>query len=119
MLTKSQIHKIIPVLKEAVMRPLTMKVKGHPRPFYASFIVRDHEWFNTWASSGSVFRKRSDHTRDVYCDIRVGSYRDDQTSEGGLYDNGDELDSFHHIRVPIDDKCFNGVKLALWRLSEA
>ncbi len=81
--------------------------------------MRDINWFNTWASSGSMYRDRSDHTRNVYCDIRVGSYRYDQTSDGGLYDNDDELESRTFSKVPIDDKCFDGLRIALWKLSEA
>jgi TldD protein len=119
MLSKNQINSVIPILKEAAQRALTMKVRGYPKPFFCSFLMRDQEWFNTWASSGSSFRKRSDHTRDVYCDLRVGSYRDDQTTQGGLNDNDEELDSFQQIRLPIDDTCFNGMKLSLWRLSES
>lgn len=119
MLTKTQIDRIIPVLEEAVYRPLEMKVRRFPRPYYSSFLLRDVYWFNTWASSGSTFRKREDRSRDVYCDIRVGSYRHDQTSDGGLFDNDEESESFQHIRIPIDDKCLNGLKLVLWRLTEA
>jgi len=98
---------------------LRMKVPGYPRPFFCSFLLRDIHWFNTWASSGSTYRRRSDHTRNVYCDLRVGSYRYDQTTDGGLYDNDEEVESYSHITVPIDDKNYAGLRIGLWRLSEA
>ena len=96
-----------------------MKVKGFPKPYYCAFLLRDISWFNTWASSGSIYRKRSDHTRNVNCDIRVGSYKYDQVTDGGLYDNDDEVESYAHIKVPIDDRHHAGLRFALWRLSES
>jgi hypothetical protein len=105
MLHKRIIDRIIPILKKDARRALTMRVKGFPRPYYCSFLLRDIRWFNTWASSGSTYRKRSDHTRNVYCDLRLGSYRCDQTIEGGLRDNDEELDSVAHVTVPIELAC--------------
>ena len=119
MLRKRIVDRIIPILKKDVRRALSMKVKGFPRPYYCSFLLRDIRWFNTWASSGSTYRKRSDHTRNVYCDLRLGSYRCDQTTEGGLNDNDEDLDSASHVTVPIDDHDLSGMRVSLWRLSEA
>lgn len=95
-----------------------MEVRGFPRPYYCSLLLRDLDWFNTWSGSGSVYRRRSGNTRNVYCDIRVGSYRYDQTRDGGLNDNDEELESVSHVTVPIDDQNYDGLKLALWRLVE-
>ncbi len=119
MLQRAGVEKIIPLLRHACRRALRMKVSGFPRPYYSSFLLRDINWFNTWASAGSTYRKRSDHTRNVFCDIRVGSYRYDQTSNGGLLDNDEDLESMNHITAPIDDRVHDGLRLALWRLSEA
>jgi predicted Zn-dependent protease len=119
MLKRSAIDKIIPILKKDCKRTLRMKLPGFPKPYYASFLLRDIEWFNTWASSGSTYRNASDHSRNVYCDLRVGSYRYDQTTNGGLFDFDDELDSYNHIKVPIDDKNLEGLRVSLWKLSEA
>lgn len=118
MLQRSTIHKIIPVLRRHARRALRMRVEGFPRPCFASFLLRDTNWFNTWASSGSMYRRRSDRNRNVYCDIRVGSYRYDQTSNGGLRDNDEELESYTHVTVPVDDKSYDGLNIGLWRLSE-
>ena len=119
MLKKATIDRIIPILRKDARRALKMKVKGFPKPYFCSFLLRDINWFNTWASSGSMYRRRSDHTRNVYCDIRVGSYRYDQTTDGGLNDNDEEVESYSHVTVPIDDKHYEGLRIALWRLSEA
>ena len=119
MLQKSQIQSIVSILKKDSQRALLMKLAGFPRPYYCAFLLRDIEWFNTWASSGSIYRRRADHTRNVNCDLRVGSYRYDQVSQGGLRDNDEELESVNHCKVPIDDNWHAGLRLALWRLSEA
>ncbi|NLF25852.1 MAG: hypothetical protein GX589_09390 [Deltaproteobacteria bacterium] len=119
MLDRTTINKIVPILRRDARRALRMRVRGFPRPYYVAFVLRDLHWFNTWASSGSTYRRRSDHTRNVYCDLRVNSYRNDQTSEGGLNDNDEERESSSHVQVPIDDKCCTGLRLSLWRLSES
>lgn len=94
-------------------------MNGFPKPYFCSFLLKDTKWFNTWASSGSMYRRRSDHTRNVYCDLRVGSYRYDQVTDGGLFDNDDERESYSHITVPIDDRDHGGLRIGLWKLSEA
>ncbi len=119
MLPKRTINQLVPILRKDCKRALKMKVPGFPRPYYCSFLLRDTHWFNTWATSGSMYRRRSDHTRNVYCDVRVGNYRYDQTSEGGLLDNDDEIESYAHSSVPVDDKDYAGLRVGLWRLSEA
>jgi len=119
MLPKRIINQLVPILKKDCRRALKMRVPGFPRPYYCGFLLRDTKWFNTWASSGSTYRRRSDHTRNVYCDLRVGNYRYDQVTDGGLYDNDDERESYHHVTVPIDEKDYDGLRIALWRLSEA
>ena len=119
MLQRSIIDKIIPILKKDLRRTLRMRVKGFPKAYYAAFVLRDTNWFNTWASSGSTFRRRSDRSRHVYCDVRVGSYKYDQTTEGGIRYSDDELESDNYGNVPIDDKDYDGLRMAIWRLSEA
>lgn len=119
MLQKSSVDRLIPILRKHAARALRMRLYGFARPYYCSFLLRDIHWFNTWASSGSMYRRRSDQTRNVYCDLRVGSYRYDQITHGGLHDNDEELESVSYVKVPVDDKAYDGLELGLWRLSEA
>lgn len=106
-------------MKLDIKRAVRMHLSGFPKAYYCSFLLRDTEWFNTWARGGSVVRKRSDHTRNILCDLRVGTYRYDQVTNGGLDDNNEELESFNHVSVPIDDTCYDGLRLSIWRLLEA
>jgi predicted Zn-dependent protease len=119
MLAPSSIEKIIPILKSSAKRALRMKIARFPSPYYVSFLLRDIETAYTSASGGSIYEKRADHSRNVYCDIRVGSYKSDQTTNGGLSDASDEeLESHNHSTVPIDDANLYGLTTALWRLTE-
>ncbi len=118
MLQRSSIEKLVPILKKNARRALRMKVPGFPSPYYCSFLLKDIHTFETSAGSGSIYKKKSDRTRHVYCDLRVGSYRYDQITEGGLGDNSEEIESFNYTTAPIDDSCYDGLNVALWRLSE-
>lgn len=119
MLPKAAIDKIIPLLKKHSKRALKMHVHGFPSPYFASFLVRDIDSFNTWASNGSMYRRNTDRSRYVYLDLRVGSNRYDQVSDGGLFDNDEEIESTNFVKVPVDDRVYDGFVMALWRLSEA
>jgi TldD protein len=118
-LHRSTIRKLVPILRRDLKRTLKLHMPGFPKVYYSAFLLRDIEWFNTWAGSGSVHRRRSDHTRNVYCDIRVGSYRYDQVMDGGLLDNDIETESYGHISVPIDQRNYDGLRTVLWRLADA
>ena len=118
MLQPSVVEKLIPILRQAARRALKMRVPGFPAPYYCSLLLRDTHRFHTWAGSGSTYRRRSNRGRNVFCDLRVGSYRYDQTTDGGLGDNDEEAESTSLVTVPIDDTCYDGLKVALWRLTE-
>lgn len=119
MLRRATLDKLIPILRKDLRRATRINKRGFPKVYYCSFLLRDINWFNTWASSGSVHRRRSDHTRNVYCDLRVGDYRYDQVMDGGLLDNDEECESYFHLGVPIDTRNYDGMRFALWRLTDA
>lgn len=120
MLQRTVVEKLITILRKDARRALKMKVSGFPAPYYCGFVLRDVHWFNTWASAGSTYRKKSDRSRHVFCDLRVGSYGYDQVIEGGIRENNEEeRESFNHSSVPIDDRDYDGLRMAVWRLLEA
>ncbi|MEY4701929.1 MAG: hypothetical protein RL326_2116 [Pseudomonadota bacterium] len=119
MLTRTTVEKLVPILKRDAKRALSMSVPGFPKPYYCSFLLKDIHWFNTWASSGSTCRSQTDRTRNVYCDLRVGSYDYDQVADGGLRELDDELESSAHSSVPVDDKDYDGLRITLWKLLES
>jgi predicted Zn-dependent protease len=119
MLTRSTVERLIPILRKDARRALSMSVPGFPKPYYCSFLLKDLDWFNTWASSGSTCRSQTDRSRSVYCDLRVGSYDYDQVTEGGLRELDEDLESNSHTSVPIDDKDYDGLRITLWKLLES
>lgn len=118
MLQRAAIEKIVPILRKNARRALKMKVAGFPAPYFCSFLLKDTHTFETSAGSGSIYKKKNDRNRSVFCDLRVGTYRYDQTSEGGLKDNNEESESYNYTSVPIDDLDYDGLNVALWRLTE-
>jgi predicted Zn-dependent protease len=96
-----------------------MSVRGFPSPYYCSFLLKDVHWFNTWASSGSTCRSQTDRSRNVNCDLRVGSYDYDQVVDGGLREHDEDLESLSHSSVPVDDNNFDGLRITVWKLLES
>ncbi len=119
MLTRATVESLIPILQRDARRALSMRVPGFPSPYYCSFLLKDVDTFNTWASAGSTGRSQTDRNRTVCCDLRVGSYEYDQVTDGGLRETDDELESSSFHTLPIDDSSFDGLRITLWRLLES
>jgi len=119
MLTQRTVEQLIQILKRDARRALKMTVRGFPRPYYCSFLLKDVHWFNTMASSGSTCRSQSDRSRHVNCDLRLGSYDYDQIVDGGLLEHDENLESHTHSSVPVDDNNFDGLRITLWKLLES
>lgn len=86
--------KILAAMKAELKRSMReLRAPGHPKPYYISYLFRDIQRYEVWARYGSVFQDQSAHKRYCYNDVRVGSYRFDQVTNGGLSDNSEESDS--------------------------
>lgn len=119
MLNRSAIDAIIPLLRRAATRALRLKVKGFPRPYYCSFLLRDIENFTVQARRGSIYKNSSERVRPVFCDLRVGSYRYDQVAHGGLNDEDEDRESVSLSKLPIDTRVNDEFRHAVWRVVEA
>lgn len=119
MLNRKTVDNLIEILKKDLKRTKRMQTPGFPKVYYSSYLLRDERSFNILGSGGSLVHSNSEFSRHVYCDIRVGNYRYDQVMDGGLKDNEDELESSNYATVPLDDTCYDGLRLSLWRLSDA
>ncbi|MEM9187791.1 MAG: metallopeptidase TldD-related protein [Myxococcota bacterium] len=111
--------KLAKLLKKEVLRAQErMRVKGHPRPYFVSQLLRSEELWITDAKYGALTADSHYKRRDSLADVRVGSYRYDQVQDGGLNDNSKQEESFEMAEMPIGgDEA--GVQHALWRLTEA
>src|SRR3954470_11998076 len=96
-----------------------LRAPRHPRPYYISYLVRDIESYTVWARYGSLYQDRREHKRVCYADVRVGSYRYDNTSKGGLSDTSEESEAaFEVTELPIEGD-FDSLRFSLWRLTDA
>ncbi len=94
-----------------------LKAPGHPRPSYISYLVKETEGFSLWGRLGALCSTRRFHSRKVFCDMRIGSYRFDQTTNGGLEDNDRDDESYKHTKLPIADSV-DALRFSLWRLTD-
>lgn len=90
----------------------------HPPLYHLSHLIRDEERLRLEARFGSLCRDRHERRRNCFTDVRVGSPRRDQISEGGLSENSREEESYRYVDIPIgpDDDAF---RHALWHLTDA
>jgi len=95
-----------------------MRIPGHPRPYYISYLIREQEEWRILAKYGALKADSHDRSRNAFVDVRVGSYRYDHLRDGGLEDNDKESESYGYIDLPFGDR-LEGVRHGLWRLTDA
>ena len=61
-----------------------MRIPGHPRPYYISYLIREEEEWRIQAKYGALIADTHDRKRNAFVDVRVGSARSDQVRDGGL-----------------------------------
>ena len=96
----------------------SMRIKGHPRPYYISALVRDEAVWTIQAKYGSLSSDTRERRRSAYVDVRVGSYRNDQVRDGGLDDNDKDAESYGYVDLPWG-RAADGLRHGLWRLIDA
>jgi predicted Zn-dependent protease len=95
-----------------------MRIPGHPRPYYISYLIRDEERFTLQAKFGSLIADTHDRGRNAFIDVRVGSYRADQVRDGGLADNDKDGESYSYVELPFGSGQ-DGLRYGLWRLTDS
>ncbi len=93
-----------------------IRCRGYPRPFYISFLARDVQRWELKASFGGLLVDHQQRQRKCHCDVRVGSYRQDQMQDGGLLDS-DEKESLSYVDLPFG-KSAPSIQHGLWRQAE-
>jgi TldD protein len=99
----------------------TMKgvgLKGHKRPFFASYLLHLSEGFEAWGRYGSVFHSAPHREASLYCDVRVGSRRVDQVVDGGLRGKNPEDRESYQWLVGPQDLDPDALRYAFWRLTQ-
>ncbi|MEO2094546.1 MAG: TldD/PmbA family protein [bacterium] len=94
-----------------------LKLKGHPSPFYLSYLLRIRAGHTTWARYGSVFYSCPLDNSTMHVDLRVGSYQSDQTVDGRL-ESHDEEEDWHEWNEGPEDLDPFALRYCFWRLTE-
>ncbi|MCS6894221.1 MAG: metallopeptidase TldD-related protein [Deltaproteobacteria bacterium] len=118
MFSAQNLDKVIGVLRKSAKRALNLRLPGYLSPYFVSFLVRDTEKISVSASAGSVFEIERTPKRLVYCDCRVGSYKNDQTQGVPETSNVEERFSHKHSQLPLEDDNLYAFETSLWRLTE-
>lgn len=116
---RSSTLKVAGIAEREAARALeSIRPARQPRPFHVSFLVRDEESWSIKAQYGSLVHDQHDRRRSCYCDVRVGSYRNDQVQDGGLADNSNEDESYSYLRIPLGTDT-KAVGHSLWRIADS
>ncbi len=95
-----------------------LRKPGFPKLFYLSYMIRDLDLFEVEARYGALYRDEQYQRRNCLADARVGSFRRDQVTDGGLFDNSKEDESHGYVELPISDRS-DPMRIGLWRLTDA
>ena len=118
-LERASTLKLVRVAAEELERAMReMRIPGHPRPFYLSYLIRDEEHWRIQARYGALVHDTHERRRDAFVDVRVGSYRSDQLRDGGLHDNDKDAESYGFVDLPYGGH-EDGLRHGLWRLTDA
>ena len=94
-----------------------LRLAKNPRPFFMSYLLHHTLGLDVWGRYGAVFHTEPIRSCDLYVECRVGSYRLDQTVDGGLNDDPEDRDSYNWLVGPQDLDA-NVVRYAFWKLSQ-
>lgn len=118
-MNRSQCLKLMNAMDVECKRSMaSLRVPGHPKPYFLSYLVRDSHALALGARYGSLYLDKAENRRACYPEVRVGSYRYDQTSKGGLDETPDEQDPQELFELPLDFEA-DAFRFALWRLTDA
>ncbi len=117
--TRAEINRVKKYLKEELQRTIkTLKKPGKPRVYYLAYLFRNQRTEKMWGRLGAVNRHEASSSNNVFCDIRVGSYKYDNLTHGGLNDNSDKDESVDYIYMPSEIR-EDAFKYGLWKLTDA
>ena len=94
-----------------------LKQPGEPAPFFMSYLLHAKAGLSVWGRYGSVFRSEPQRDSDLYAEVRVGSYRVDNTIDGGITSDLSQRQSFSWIEGP-EDLDPDVIRYALWKLTQ-
>ena len=94
-----------------------LRLPKNPRPFFMSYLLHHARGLDVWGRYGAVFNTEPIRACDLYVECRVGSYRLDQTVDGGLHQDHEDRESYNWLVGPQDLDPV-AVRYAFWKLSQ-
>ena len=94
-----------------------LRLPKNPRPFFMSYLLHHTTGLDVWGRYGAVFNTETIRSCDLYTECRVGSYRLDQSVDGGLNQDHEERESYNWLVGP-QDLDPTAVRYAFWKLSQ-
>jgi TldD protein len=96
-----------------------LKLDDHAPPYFISYQVKDYDQREVSARFGAVFSDGAWRDRQVYVDVRVGSYEfDNSMNESLVLDFADKGNSYVPRQVaPLDDDPL-ALRSALWLITD-
>jgi predicted Zn-dependent protease len=104
---------VLQALEQEVTRSMSV-LKEQPRPpYYLSYEIADIEAVRVTSSFGTIVSSDETHERQLDIDLRVGSYKLDNSHpiRGDMF--GGLADAFSHIRIPTEDDP-DAIRGVLW-----
>jgi hypothetical protein len=95
-----------------------LRLSGHPNPCYLSYLLRVRQGYSVWGRYGSVFYSCPLDSSILHVDLRVGSYRSDQTVDGRLEAPEEDPEWHEWYEGPEDLDPF-ALRYCFWRLTQA
>ena len=116
--TRASLATSLRALKSECVRQQTqLRAPSFPTPYYISYLVRDNHTVHISGRLGNLNQVTDHHHRNVYGDVRVGSYEFDQVQEGGLDDHDTESECYEHVEMPIGNDP-DALRYHLWKLTD-
>lgn len=112
---------VMTALEAELSRSLkNLKLEDYQPPYFISYLVEDTYYYSVDAEYGSIKRPNEKRYRYVYPEVRVGSYKLDNTKYRGDDDDDNEDDgdtSYKGRYLPSDGDVF-ALRRALWLLTD-
>ncbi|MBI3394260.1 MAG: TldD/PmbA family protein [Spirochaetia bacterium] len=106
------------LLKEVHRSVRHLRKPGRPPVYYLSYLFRNQRVEKIGGRLGAIAEHSVNAHKTVFCDLRVGSYRYDNVSGGGLGDNSERDESLDYMLMPAEIES-DAFRYGLWRLTDA
>ena len=95
----------------------SLQLRGHEAPYFISYAVRGIDTQEIGARYGALFIDRVRHDKRLQVDVRVGSYRFDNTGPAELFDLDGDSGYSAGREAPLDDDPA-ALRNSLWLLTD-